>query len=99
MYLAVVSVAIIVSFHIRNQPTKLERRMALPLGLVFWVLSVACLINGVTNYIRTVKKYSRKAALVQSGWKTQSVVVTLASTILGCCVLFIVVDTRVQSNQ
>ena len=92
MYLAVVASAIIVSFHFRGEPTRLEQRMALPLGLIFWVFSLACLANGFGIYIYTMKKYSRKAALVQSGWKTQVVIVLLATAILASCILFLVVD-------
>ncbi|OJJ88253.1 DUF202 domain-containing protein [Aspergillus glaucus CBS 516.65] len=96
MYLAIVSSAIIISFHFRSPPTKLEKHMALPLGLVFWVLSLACLANGLANYVRTVWKYSRRAALVQSGWKTQMIVGIVGGVILGCCVLFLVTDAKTQ---
>ena len=71
--MAVVSVAIVLSFHLKNQPTDLERRFALPVGVVFWVLSLACLANGLANYLVTVRKYADRRALVQSGWKTQIV--------------------------
>ncbi len=71
--MAIVSVAIVSSFHLRNQPTKLERRVALPLGLIFWVSALACLASGFANYIKAVTKYSRRTAIVQSGWKTQAV--------------------------
>ena len=71
--MAVVSIAIIISFHLKNQPSELERKFALPFGLVFWVLSLACLASGVANYLRTVRKYSERRALVQTGWKTQVV--------------------------
>lgn len=47
--------------------------MAKPLGIIFWALSVACLAMGFGNYVKTVNKYSRKAAIVQTGWKTQTV--------------------------
>lgn len=90
MYLAVVSIAIIISFHFRSQPTSLERHLALPLGVTFWVLSLTCLANGFGNYIRTVVKYSRKAALVQSGWRTQLTFTVVGLVIFGCCILFIV---------
>lgn len=70
--------------------------MALPLGLVFWVLSLVCLANGLANYVRTVWKYSRRAALVQSGWKTQVLVGIVGGVILGCCVLFLVTDAKTQ---
>lgn len=71
--MAIVSVAIILSFHLKKQPTKAEKRIALPVGLVFWVLSIACLVVGCENYVKTVTKYSRRTALVQSGFRTQIV--------------------------
>ncbi|KAJ5194571.1 uncharacterized protein N7498_008009 [Penicillium cinerascens] len=89
MYLAIVSLAIIISFHFREQPSALERNMALPLGIIFWLLSLTCLTNGFANYTRTVMKYSRKAALVQSGWKTQVVFTVIGTVILGSCILFL----------
>ena|SRR5579871_3735064 len=73
VYMAIVSVAIVVSFHLQNQPTAIEKQMALPFGIVFWLLSLACLAAGLANYLRTVTRYSRRAALVQSGWKTEMV--------------------------
>ena len=73
VYMAVVSVAIVISFHLKSQPTSVERRIAVPFGLLFWLLSLACLASGFANYIKTVTKYSRRQALVQSGWKTQVV--------------------------
>lgn len=73
IYMSVVSVAIIISFHLKSQPTSVERRVALPFGMLFWLLSLACLASGFANYVSTVTKYSRRQALVQSGWKTQIV--------------------------
>ncbi|KAF7133719.1 hypothetical protein CNMCM5793_005073 [Aspergillus hiratsukae] len=96
MYLAVVSIAIIISFHFRSQPTGLERRLALPLGIIFWVLSLTCLLNGFANYILTVVKYSRKAALVQSGWKTQLTFTVVGVVIFACCILFIATGAETQ---
>lgn len=52
VYMAVVAVAIVLSFHLKSQPSPAELRMAKPLGLVFWGLSVACLFVGLGNYIR-----------------------------------------------
>nr|POE72485.1 hypothetical protein CFP56_12358 [Quercus suber] len=71
--MAIVAIAIIISFHLKHAPSTLERRVALPFGLVFWVLSLACLGSGLNNYIKTVSRYSRRQALVQSGWGTQIV--------------------------
>ncbi|KAF2152315.1 hypothetical protein K461DRAFT_225744, partial [Myriangium duriaei CBS 260.36] len=88
-YMAVVAVAIMISFHLKHQPTALEQRMALPFGLIFWLLSLACLASGLSNYIKTVTKYSRRQALVQSGWKTQVVFTVVASAIVAACVLLL----------
>jgi hypothetical protein len=49
--MAVVSVALVLSFHLKHQPTTIELRMARPLGAIFWVLAVAALGVGVGNYI------------------------------------------------
>lgn len=73
IYMAVVSIAIVISFHLKSEPSRLELRMARPLGIIFWLLSLSCLALGFGNYIKTVNKYSRRAAIVQTGWKTQSV--------------------------
>lgn len=81
IYMSIVSVAIVISFHLKSQPTSVEQRIALPFGLVFWLLSLACLASGLANYVKTVTKYSRRQALVQSGWKTQVV----SSTSLSPC--------------
>ncbi|MCJ1362595.1 hypothetical protein MMC16_001700 [Acarospora aff. strigata] len=89
IYLSVVSIAIVISFHLKSRPSPIEKRIALPLGLVFWVLALACLASGFANYIKTVAKYSRKQALVQSGWKTQIVFTIVACTIVAACVLFL----------
>ena len=51
IYMAVVSIAISMSFHVKHQPTEFELRMAKPLGIVFWSLSVMMLFLGLGNYI------------------------------------------------
>lgn len=71
--MTIVSLAIVLSFHLKSTPTQLELRMAQPLGIIFWVLSLLCLALGFGNYMKTVNKYSRRVAIVQSGWKTQGV--------------------------
>ncbi|RKU45056.1 hypothetical protein DL546_006847 [Coniochaeta pulveracea] len=90
--MAIVAVAIVLSFHLKRQPTQTELRMAKPLGAIFWALSVACLFVGFANYMRTVNKYSRKAAIVQSGWKTQSVMATIALCIVGSSLTLLIVN-------
>ncbi|KAI9679418.1 MAG: hypothetical protein M1817_005440 [Caeruleum heppii] len=96
IYMAIVSVAVVISFHLKHQPTPLERRMALPLGLVFWFLSLCCLMAGFANYIKTVTKYSRKEAIVQHGWKTQVVFTVVASAIVGACILLLVTNVQMS---
>ncbi|KAF2255687.1 hypothetical protein BU26DRAFT_512658 [Trematosphaeria pertusa] len=97
VYMAIVSVAMIMSFHLKSKPTELEKRFSLPFGIIFWALAVACLISGLANYIRTVARYSRRAALVQAGWKTQVVFTVVATTIVAACVLLL--STGAQSNR
>lgn len=71
--MSIVSVAVMISFHLKSQQTAIEKRLAAPVGILFWALSMACLASGFANYVKTVTKYSRRQALVQSGWKTQVV--------------------------
>lgn len=49
--MAIVSVAIVLSFHLRKTATERELRMATPLGVIFLALSVSCLGVGLANYI------------------------------------------------
>jgi uncharacterized membrane protein YidH (DUF202 family) len=96
VYLAVVSVAILINFHLKNQPTPLEKRVSFPLGIAFWILSLACLVNGFSNYIRTVAKYARRMALVQSGIKTQVVFGVVAISIIAACGVFLGVEAQAR---
>jgi hypothetical protein len=57
-------------------------------------MSLACLLSGFSIYVTTVTKYSRKAALVQSGWKTQLFFTVVATVIIGSCVLFLATDPK-----
>lgn len=79
-YMAVVAIAILISFHLKHQPTELERKVALPFGIIFWLLALACLVSGLHNYIKTVNRYSRRQALVQTGVGTQ--VVSLENSVI-----------------
>lgn len=49
--MSIVSVAIVLSFHLKSEPSEIELRMAKPLGIIFWCLAVACLCLGIGNYI------------------------------------------------
>ncbi|KAA8908368.1 hypothetical protein FN846DRAFT_945649 [Sphaerosporella brunnea] len=94
IYMCIVSVAIILSFQLKSEPSTAERRMALPLGLIFWALSLVCLGAGLANYLQTIQKYSRRAALVQSGTKTQAVFFVVSIAIVGACVIFITTNAQ-----
>ncbi|KAK3688526.1 hypothetical protein B0T22DRAFT_156392 [Podospora appendiculata] len=125
VYMAIVSVAIILSFHLKKTATEIELRMAKPLGVIFSALAVSCLGVGVANYVgtlasfidysdlhpsshisdnpapranlethgtETVNKFSRRAALVQTGWKTQMVMAIIALCIVASCITLLVVN-------
>ncbi|RMZ90374.1 hypothetical protein DV736_g2410, partial [Chaetothyriales sp. CBS 134916] len=92
VYLAIVAVAILINFHLKRQPTEFEKRLSLPLGLLFGLLSGASLATGVGIYMRTVTKYAHRRAMVQHGIKTQAVFAVLTVTIIGACGLFLGVD-------
>ncbi|KAM0691918.1 hypothetical protein Q7P36_008119 [Cladosporium allicinum] len=98
-YMAIVAVAILISFHLKQEASALEKRIALPFGLVFWVLSIACLAAGLNNYIKTVSRYSRRQALVQSGTGTQLVFTVVATAIVAACVLFLSTNAGVKKSQ
>lgn len=94
VYLAVVSVAVFINFHLKHTPSSIEVRISRPLGFVFWLLAVACLGAGFANYIKTVAKYARRAALVQSGMKTQIVFGVVSCAIIAACGVLIAADAQ-----
>jgi len=87
--MSIVAVAILISFHLKHTASPLEKRIALPFGLVFWLLALACLISGLANYIKTVSRYARRQAIVQTGVGTQVVFTVVATAIVAACVLFL----------
>lgn len=85
IYMAIVSVAITVSFHIKGTPSDLERRVAKPLGGIFWVLSVVTLALGAGNYISEFRPslsaiYLPLSSLVSSmyRWELTGVIILFA---------------------
>ncbi|SMR61487.1 unnamed protein product [Zymoseptoria tritici ST99CH_3D1] len=97
IYMSVVATAILISFHLKHQPSPTERKIALPLGVVFWVLALGCLGAGVGNYVKTVEGYARREAVVQSGWGTQVVFTVVAAAIVAACVLFLSMEVERSS--
>lgn len=67
--MAIVSVAIVLSFHVKNQPSAAELAMARPLGVLFWLLSVACLLVGLGNYIGKPKYCGLVWSSVRIVWR------------------------------
>ncbi|KAI9795528.1 MAG: hypothetical protein M1825_001276 [Sarcosagium campestre] len=94
IYMAIVSVAIVISFHLKRAPTPTERKLALPFGILFWFLSLVCLASGLSNYVNTVTRYSRRQALVQTGWKTHTVVTVVACAIIAACIFFLTTNAK-----
>lgn len=97
VYMAVVSVAIVVDYHLKGTATSLEQHISYPVGLTFFVLSLLCLGAGYANYLRTVAGYAKRRALVQSGMKTQIVFMVVAVAIVATCGLFLAAEA--QSNS
>jgi len=89
IYLAVVSLAILTSYHLKHQPSNLERRISLPLGIIFFTLSLATLAAGWASYVRTVVRYARKAALVQRGALSELLFIFVGVAIVAACILFL----------
>ncbi|PHH56290.1 hypothetical protein CFIMG_000362RAa [Ceratocystis fimbriata CBS 114723] len=93
MYTTIVAVTIVLSFHLKTEPSELELKIATPLGGVFWVLSLAVLLVGLANYIETLNKYGKKTALVQTGWRTQLVIGMVGVCVMGTCIVLLVVES------
>jgi hypothetical protein len=68
MYMSIVAVAIVLSFHLRKTASDIELRMAKPLGAIFWVLSVSCLGVGIANYTSTCSPPFFATPLLLKGW-------------------------------
>lgn len=99
IYMAIVSVAIFVNFHLKSQPTSLEQRLSHPLGILFWLLSLACLATGLAIYMRTVTKYARRRALVQTGMKTQIMFGIVSVAIITACGLFLGAEAEASRQR
>ncbi|KAI2606893.1 uncharacterized protein GGS25DRAFT_311293 [Hypoxylon fragiforme] len=99
VYMAIVAIAIVLSFHLKSQPSPLELRMARPLGIIFWLLSLSCLVLGFGNYIKTLDKYSKKVAIVQTGWRTQTIMSLIALSIVGTCIILLVIAKVEAGHQ
>ena len=73
LYLAIVAAALLISFHFKEPPTEEERKVGLPLGIVFWVLSLGACASSVALYIKHLEGYGHRRPIVQSGWVARSV--------------------------
>ncbi|KAM0232118.1 hypothetical protein ACHAP5_010852 [Fusarium lateritium] len=57
------------------------------------------LVAGMGNYIRTVNKYSKRAAIVQIGWKTHAIFGLTAVSIIGTCLILLVIAKVRESTS
>ena len=57
--------------------------------LISVVASLLALFVGLLNYFKTVRGYSERRAVVQVGFKTQSVAIVLGGFIIAVSILFI----------
>ncbi|KAL5120306.1 hypothetical protein ACEQ8H_001864 [Pleosporales sp. CAS-2024a] len=71
-----------------------KKRIGLPTGIVFWILSLLCLGSGLANYVNTVARYSKREAMVQTGWKTQAVFTIVSASIVAACVVFLTTNAE-----
>lgn len=57
--------------------------------LMVVVASLAALLVGILNYFRTIRLYAEGRAVVQVGFKTQSIVVVIGCFVIAVAILFI----------
>lgn len=96
VYLAVVSLAILTSYHLKHQPSELERKISIPLGVIFFVLSLASLAAGWMNYVRTVVRYAKKAAIVQRGALNELLFIIVGVAIIAACILMLGAEAKAR---
>lgn len=89
VYLAIVSLAILTSYHLKHYPSKFERQISLPLGIIFFCLSLTSLVAGWMTYVKTIVRYARKAALVQRGPVDGLLLIFVGVAIIAACILFL----------
>ena len=88
----IIAVAIAFQFHIKKSATQIELKTSYPLGIVFSIGAILCLITGLGNYMKTVTKYAENAPIAQSGRKTQAVILMVSVLLVATCILLIVTD-------
>lgn len=93
--------AVMINFSLNpGTPNQVTLRYHLPIGILFsWsiyvrrlllvIASFLALLVGVLNYFKTVRLYGERRAVVQVGFKTQSVAVVLGCFIISVAILFI----------
>lgn len=83
-------VAVIINFSLNpGSPDKIARQYHFPIGVLFIVASLLALLVGLINYFKTIRLYGERRAVVQVGFKTQSIAVVLGCFIISVALLFI----------
>jgi len=62
------------------------------LGCVFVVLSILCLLFGILNYYKTLKKYEQRRSYVQMGWQSQLLALVIGLSALGMTLMFLITE-------
>jgi hypothetical protein len=72
----------------------MERRMALPLGMIFWTLGFLSILAAVAQYFTNVLGYARQKATLSTGRLVKAVRVVLVLVVValfGTCITLLVV--------
>ncbi|TGZ77847.1 hypothetical protein EX30DRAFT_343747 [Ascodesmis nigricans] len=98
IYLYIVGLALLFSFSFSlvDPPTEMEKRLSLPMGIVFICLSLGCLAMGGGQYLGTVRKYGKRKAIVESGRVARSGLVLVAGAICASCIVLVVTGAESQ---
>jgi hypothetical protein len=94
--------AVVINFSLNpGSPSHISQSYHLPVGILFrtttWdigelmvvVSSLATLVVGLFNYFKTIRMYGERRAVVQVGFKVQSVVILVGCFIISVTILFI----------
>ncbi|RPA75453.1 hypothetical protein BJ508DRAFT_230110 [Ascobolus immersus RN42] len=93
IFLDVLGVAVMLSFHFKQEPTEVERRMAFPLGMIFWVLSFLSILAAAAQYFTNVMGYARQKASLGRGRLVKAIRVVLSLVVVcvfGTCITLLV---------
>jgi len=62
------------------------------------VASLSALLVGLINYFRTIRLYGERRAVVQVGFKTQSVAIVIGCFTMAVAILFIATKAKPEGS-